>query len=169
MKTVVNGREYTIEMKSITGQDIDGLEEVKQLFLEYAQSLEIDLSFQDFETECMALPGKYGAPDGALLVAIVDGRTAGCIALRKITEGICEMKRLYVRDPYRGFRIGKSLIATIIETATELGYEYMRLDTLSTMTKAQELYGSVGFYDIEPYVYNPIAGARFMELRLKKV
>lgn len=169
MKTTVNGKEHTIEFKSITKQDIHELEEVKKLFLEYAQSLEIDLSFQDFDAEFMALPGKYGPPDGVLLVAIVDGQAAGCIALRKIGEDISEMKRLYVRDAYRGFRIGKSLIAMIIEKASELNYEYMRLDTLSTMTKAQELYRSVGFYHIEPYVFNPIEGAIFMELKLGKV
>ncbi|MED4582379.1 GNAT family N-acetyltransferase [Brevibacillus choshinensis] len=169
MKTTVNGKEHTIEFKCITEQDKIELKEVKKLFLEYAHSLDIDLSFQDFDAEFKALPGKYGPPDGVLLVAVVDGQAAGCIALRKIGEGICEMKRLYVRDAYRGFRIGKSLITMIIKKASELKYEYMRLDTLSTMTKAQEIYHSVGFYEIEPYVFNPIEGARFMELKIERV
>lgn len=169
MKATVNRKEYLIEFKFITGQDLKELEQVKKLFLEYRQSLEIDLGFQDFEEELKSLPGKYTAPDGALLVAYVDGQAAGCIALRKIDEGICEMKRLYVQDAYRGIRIGISLIEIIIEKAMHLHYDYMRLDTLPTMTKAQELYRSFGFYEIEPYVFNPIEGTRFMEIALKKM
>ncbi|QRG70619.1 GNAT family N-acetyltransferase [Brevibacillus choshinensis] len=157
-----------LELIRVTEQDTERIEEVKQLFLEYAQSLEIDLSFQDFEEELRSLPGKYGAPDGVLLLAFVGGQTAGCIALRKISEGICEMKRLYVRDAFRGLRLGKELIITIIQRAAELGYGSIRLDTLPTMAKAQALYRSLGFYEIDPYVFNPIPGARFMELELKK-
>lgn len=134
--------------------------------MEYAQSLEIDLVFQDFETEFKTLPGKYGPPDGALILALVDGKGAGCIALRKISDSICEMKRLYVHDEYRGLGIGKKLIMMIIEEARKLNYRFMRLDTLPTMEKAQKMYKSFGFYDIEPYVYNPIEGTRFLELGL---
>mgnify|MGYP001329994236 CR=1 FL=1 len=166
MKTVVDDKEYFIEFKHVTGQDM--IEEVKQLFLEYAQSLKIDLCFQDFETELKTLPGKYAPPDGALILALVNNKPAGCVALRKITENICEMKRLYVRDDYRGLGIGRRLITMIIEEAKKRNYHYIRLDTLRTMKKAQKLYTSFGFYDIEPYVYNPIKGARFMELNLKK-
>jgi len=97
---------------------------------------------------------------------LVDGKRAGCIALRKISDSICEMKRLYVHDEYRGLGIGKKLILLIIEEARNLNYSFMRLDTLPAMKKAQEMYLSFGFYDIEPYVYNPIEGARFLELRL---
>lgn len=157
--------EHTIEFRHITGHDV--LEEVKRLFLEYAQSLETDLAFQDFETEFNTLPGKYGPPDGALILALVDGRGAGCIALRKISDGICEMKRLYVNDAYRGLGIGKTLIRMIIEEARKRHYSHIRLDTLPTMEKAQEMYVSFGFYDIEPYVFNPVEGARFLELKLK--
>lgn len=160
-----NDKKHIIEFKHLTGQDM--IEEVRQLFLEYAQSLNVDLAFQDFEAEFKALPGKYRPPDGALILALVDGKGAGCIALRKISEGICEMKRLYVRDDYRGLGIGKKLITMIIEEASKLNYHYIRLDTLPIMKKAQSLYESLGFYDIDQYVYNPIKEARFMELKLE--
>ena len=158
-----------IEYKQITAQYTQGMiEEIKQLFIEYSQSLGVDLDFQNFETELNTLPGKYVPPAGALILALVDGRAAGCIALRKVDENICEMKRLYVRDDYRGLGIGNKLISMIIEEAGKLNYSYMRLDTLPTMKKAQELYRSYGFYDIEPYVYNPIIGTKFLELNLKE-
>ncbi|HOS68835.1 MAG TPA: GNAT family N-acetyltransferase [Bacillota bacterium] len=144
------------------------IEEIRKLFLEYARSLEIDLDFQDFETELKTLPGKYQPPDGALILALVEGKEAGCIALRKISKDICEMKRLYVRDEYRGLGLGKKLVGMIIDEAVNKHYQYMRLDTLPTMKSAQSLYSSFGFYDIEPYVYNPIQGTRFMELKLRK-
>lgn len=153
------------EFEHVIGGDMLG--EVRQLFIEYAQSLDIDLAFQNFETELKTLPGKYEPPEGALILASVNGKGAGCIALRKISDDICEMKRLYVRDAYRGLGIGKRLIDMIIDEARKLNYAYMRLDTLETMKKAQSLYLSLGFYDIEPYVFNPIAGTRFMELKIK--
>ncbi len=165
MELMGDNNKHIIEFKHIIGHDM--LEEVRQLFLEYAQSLNIDLEFQDFEAEFKALPGKYGPPDGALILALVDNKSAGCIALRKISESICEMKRLYVRDDYRGLGIGKKLITMIIDEASKLNYHYIRLDTLPMMNKAQALYESFGFYDIDQYIYNPIKGARFMELNLK--
>ena len=161
---IFNEKGHVIELKSVTGEYL--IEEIKHLFLEYTQSLEIDLAFQNFEMEFKTLPGKYGPPDGALILALVDGNSAGCIALRKISESICEMKRLYVRDEYRGLGIGKKLIMMIIEEARKLNYRFIRLDTLPTMEKAQKMYISFGFYDIEPYVYNPIEGTRFLELGL---
>lgn len=165
MKTIVEDKACIIEFKHVTGQNM--IEEGKQLFLEYSQSLKIDLSFQNFEEEVKELPGKYEQPDGALIIALADGKPAGCIALRKISEDTCEMKRLYVRDDYRGFGIGRRLINMIIKEASILNYHYIRLDTLQTMKKAQDLYISLGFYDIESYVYNPISGTRFMELKIK--
>lgn len=167
MKSIADDREHNIEFKFITGQDT--IEEAKGLFLEYAQSLNIDLSFQNFEEEIKSLPGKYGPPDGLIVLAFVDGKAAGCVALHKISETICEMKRLYVRDQYRGLGIGKRLINIIIEESLKMNYEYIRLDTLPTMKKAQLLYTSLGFYDIDPYVYNPIEGARYMELKLRRM
>lgn len=165
METAVDGKGYDIYFKRITGQD--RIEEVKQLFLEYTQSLKIDLAFQDFETELKTLPGKYEPPDGVLILALIDDKAVGCIAFRKISEDTCEMKRLYVRDNYRRLGIGKRLITMIIEEASALNYHYIRLDTLPTMKKAQDLYIALGFYDIKPYVYNPIKGTRFMELKLE--
>lgn len=156
-----------IEFKQIKVQYTgDAIEEIKQLFIEYSQSLGVNLDFQNFETELNTLPGKYIPPSGALILALVDGKAAGCVALRKMDDDICEMKRLYVRNDYRGLGIGNKLISMIIEEAGKLNYSYMRLDTLPTMKRAQELYKSYGFYDIEPYVYNPVTGTRFLELCL---
>jgi len=153
-----------IEFLNITGQDM--IEEARQLFLEYAQLLNVDLSFQDFEEELNSLPERYGPPDGTIIIASVDGRSAGCIALHRLSGDICEMKRLYVRDNYRGLGIGKKLIAMLLEEALKRNYRFIRLDTLPTMEKAQKLYEAFGFYDIEPYVYNPIRGTRFLERKL---
>jgi len=164
MESINSHGKPIIGFKIITRQYM--LEEVRQLFLEYAQSLDIDLCFQNFDSELETLPGKYSPPDGALILALADGRPAGCVALRKINEDTCEMKRLYVRNEYRGLGIGKQLISKVIEKARELNYGFMRLDTLATMKKAQELYKAFGFYDIEPYVYNPCEGVRYMELKL---
>ena len=165
MKSIVGNKKHNIEFKRITGAEM--IEDVKQLFLEYAQSINIDLSFQNFEEEYEALPGKYGPPHGALILALVDGKAAGCVALHKLSENICEMKRLYVRAQYRGLGIGKKLVNIIIEYASKMNYQYIRLDTLPTMKKAQALYSSLGFYDIDPYVYNPIEGTRYMELQIE--
>ena len=157
-----------IEFKQIKVQYTgDAIEEIKQLFIEYSQSLGVNLDFQNFETELNTLPGKYIPPNGALILALVDGKAAGCVALRKMDNDICEMKRLYVRNDYRGLGIGNTLISMIIEEAGKLNYSYMRLDTLPTMKRAQELYKSYGFYDIEPYVYNPVTGTRFLELNIR--
>lgn len=153
-----------MEFFNITGQDM--LEEARQLFLEYAQSLNVDLCFQNFEEELNSLPERYGPPDGTIIIALVDGKSAGCIALHRLSGDICEMKRLYVRENYRGLGIGKKLISQILEVAFQRNYRFIRLDTLPTMEKAQELYEAFGFYDIEPYVYNPIQGTRYLERKL---
>lgn len=166
MKGIVNNKEHIVKFRCVTGQDM--IEKIKQLFLEYVHSLKVDLSFQNFEEELNTLPGKYGQPRGILILALVNGKEAGCIALRNISEDICEMKRLYVRDCYRGLGIGKKLITIVIQEALKMNYQYIRLDTLPMMKNAQALYKSLGFYDIGPYVYNPIDGAKFMELKLEK-
>lgn len=164
MEPIFNN-EPEIEFQWVSGENL--LADVKELFTEYEQSLDIDLDFQDFAAELETLPGKYAPPDGALLLAFLDGQAAGCIALRKASEDISEMKRLYVREAYQGYGLGRQLARMIIDEARSRGYSYIRLDTVPSMQVAQHLYLSLGFYDIEPYVYNPIAGARFMELRIK--
>lgn len=164
MEPIFNN-EPEMEFQWVSGENL--LADVKELFTEYEQSLDIDLDFQDFAAELQALPGKYALPEGALLLAFLDGQAAGCIALRKVSEDIAEMKRLYVRKPYRGYGLGRQLAQMINDKAKSLGYSSIRLDTVPSMQAAQHLYSSLGFYDIEPYVYNPIDGARFMELRIK--
>lgn len=157
-------KNHMIEFELVKEQS--QIEEVKKLFLDYAKSLDIDLDFQGFQTELDTLPGKYSLPGGILILALVDGKSAGCIALRKISKNICEMKRFYVRDTYRGLGIGRKLIDVLIEKGKGMNYLYMRLDTLVTMKSAQHLYLSFGFYDIPAYTYNPFKDARFMELKL---
>jgi ribosomal protein S18 acetylase RimI-like enzyme len=139
---------------------------IRQLFVEYADSLGFDLGFQDFEEELANLPGKYAPPTGCILLAEYDGKIVGCVALRKLSDNICEGKRLYVRPQFRGLKIGKKLMEAIIEEARKIGYTHMRGDTLATMKTAWALYESLGFKEIEPYYYNPIEGAKFIELKL---
>ena len=143
------------------------IEQTRTLFEEYAAGLGISLCFQNFDQELNSLPGKYAPPDGRLLLAVEDDELAGCIALRKLSLGVCEMKRLFVRPAFRSHGLGRVLVETIIDEARKLGYAHMRLDTLpGLMDKAIALYRSFGFIEIEPYCENPVEGAKFMELEL---
>ena len=145
----------------------DQIDAARALFREYEAWLGLDLCFQGFEEELNNLPGKYALPDGRLFLAYSDGALAGCIAMRKLSTGICEMKRLFVRDAFRGRRIGNELIQKIIEEALDAGYSKMRLDTYpAKMGKAVDLYRSYGFREIAPYYNNPYEGVLFMELDL---
>ena len=155
-------------MLTITQAETDEqITEAKTLFREYEAWLGMDLCFQGFEAELAALPGKYAMPDGRLYLAYSDDKLAGCIAMRKLEDGICEMKRLFVRDGFRGEKIGVQLIEKVIADAKEIGNQKMRLDTYPPkMGKAVTLYESHGFVSIPPYYDNPHSDVLFMELTL---
>lgn len=143
------------------------VEQARTLFLEYARSLGFSLCFQNFDQELKNLPGAYGPPSGRLLLAHDAGAAAGCVALRKLEEEICEMKRLYVRPAYRGKGVGKLLVDRVISEARAIGYERMRLDTVPNFMKdAIALYHRIGFREISAYCNNPMEGALYMELVL---
>jgi GNAT superfamily N-acetyltransferase len=145
-------------------------EDVRVIFREYADSLGIDLSFQDFEDELDGLPGVYAPPQGLLLLATVDGELAGCGALRPLADvdyaNACEMKRLYVRRAFRRFGLGRQIAQALMDRALEAGYSSMLLDTLDDMEAARELYGSLGFAEIPPYYFNPLPGAHYLKADL---
>jgi len=144
------------------------VESARRLFVEYADSLNFSLCFQGFDSEIAQLPGEYVPPLGGLLLAHYDGALAGCVALRKIDDEICEMKRLYLRPEFRGKGIGRKMAIEVIKMAQEIGYAKMRLDTAPAMKEAIALYHSLGFVEIGPYRENPIPGAIFMELTLTR-
>jgi len=141
---------------------------VKELFLEYSESLGFDLSFQNFDAELDNFPVQYSPPTGSLFLALSQNLPIGCVGVRYFEDDICEMKRLFVKPNFRGKRVGRLLAEAAVKAGKILGYERMRLDTLPTMEKANHLYRSLGFIEIEPYRYNPIEGAKYLELNLKE-
>lgn len=154
------------QIEIVNANDSKKVNEAKKLIQEYGNSLKISLDHQNFKQEIKNLPGEYVAPKGRLLIAYVDGKIAGCVALREFANNSCEMKRLYVKDTYRGQGIGKQLVTKLIDEARNIGYEFMKLDTIPGMTRAQHIYESYGFYDINPFAYSSVDGTRYMELKL---
>lgn len=152
----------------IQAETAEQIETARKLFREYEAWIGLELCFQGFDEEVANLPGKYAAArDGRLLLAFADEKIAGCIALRKLEAGVCEMKRLFVKENQRGRKIGIALIEKVIEEARRIGYARIRLDTFPPkMAKAVSLYASYGFREIPPYYPNPYGDTLFMELVL---
>jgi ribosomal protein S18 acetylase RimI-like enzyme len=153
-------------VQTIRKAERSDIELVRKLFCEYAAAIGVDLCFQNFEKELLELPGDYAPPGGCLLLALDGPEALGCIAMRKIDAQSCEMKRLYVRPAGRGRKLGRILSQAVIDEARRLGYLRMRLDTLPSMKEAITLYHTLGFRVIDPYRFNPVPGALYMELDL---
>ena len=153
-------------IKIIQATTSEHFRQARLLFEEYAASLDFELDFQDFDIELIEMHTMYAPPDGCLLLALMKETTAGCVALRKLSTNICEMKRLFVKPGFRGKGIGKALAEHIICKGKKIGYHRMRLDTVPSMANARSLYRSLGFQKIDPYRFNPIKGTSYMELKL---
>jgi putative acetyltransferase len=151
-----------------TATSAEDFEVVSRLFREYQTSLGVELCFQNFESELAGLPSKYAPPQGRLYLALEDGQAVGCAGLRRIKEGVCELKRLYVPSRYRGRGIGRKLALQALNDVREIGYGRMRPDTLPSKGRAQELYRTLGFKPIAPYTNNPAKGTLFLELTLRQ-
>jgi len=154
----------------LTPESAAQLEATRAIFREYATGLGVDLCFQNFDAELVMLPGEYAEPRGALLLATVDGELAGCGAVRAQPDvdyaNACEMKRLYVRPAFRGLGLGRMLAQALMDQAVRAGYSVMLLDTLDDMEAARGLYEALGFVEIPPYYFNPIAGAHYLKAQL---
>ena len=144
----------------------DRLDEVRTLFREYHKMLGVDLCFQNYEEELATLPGKYLPPDGRLYLIYLEGKLAGCIALRRFDETRCEMKRLFVRPQFRGLRLGQILAQRIIDDAKAIGYQAMVLDTLKSLESAVTMYRRMGFEEVAPYYDNPLNDVLYFQLTL---
>ena len=140
--------------------------EVVSIFREYVRSPSVNLDFQDYEAEFAALPGKYAAPDGRLLLARAGHTVLGCAALRRVDASTCEMKRVYVRPAGRGQNLGRMLVEALLSEARMAGYSRICLDVLPEFTAAQKLYESLGFVPAPPVSFNPVPGTRFLALML---
>ena len=154
----------------LVAQDTRHWNQARTIVEEYAQRLGVDLCFQDFQAELDGLPDAYAQPEGAVLLAYVDGQLAGCVALRALPDcdypNACEMKRLYVRDEFRRIGLGRLLARELMDRAVAAGYSTMLLDTLDDMEAARGLYGTLGFVEVPPYYFNPIPGAHYLKADL---
>jgi len=159
----------TITLRTLTADDGDALECVRQFFRNYAAWLGVDLSFQNFDQEMASLPGAYATPQGRLFLAEVDGRPAGCVGVRPLpdSEGVCEMKRLYVDPEFRGMGVGLELALAAINAAKAIGYRRLLLDTLPSMRMAVKLYRELGFTEAPAYYKTPVEGTMFLSLHLE--
>lgn len=153
-------------LKIIKAKTKDHFEQMRELVVQYAAALGFNLEFQGFDHEMSTLPDAYAPPGGCMLLAKMNGKFVGCVALRDLGNGICEMKRLYVMPKYRGVKIGAKLVQALVQEARRLRYERMRLDTVVSMEAANRLYASLGFYQIDAYCHNPLDHAMYYELKL---
>jgi len=159
---MINAKNITI-IKAATAADFQN---GKQLFLQYIQSLDFELNFQDVDRELNEITREYNHPTGALLLAYDGNNAIGCAGIRKIDDRRAELKRMFVDPAYRGLQLGPKLLQMALDEARQLGYRSIRLDTVPQMRSAIKLYQSAGLHEIEPYRFNPIAGAKFMEKEL---
>ena len=168
MGTSNPGRALGLELGLATSPS--ELDTARALFTEYAAGLQHDLCFQGFDSELRDLPGDYAAPRGSLLLARCEGQWAGCCALRPLDSSdyanACEMKRLYVRQAFRGLGIGRALAEAILDMARQAGYSCVLLDTLDDMESARAMYVDLGFEEIPPYYHTPLAGAHYLRVEL---
>lgn len=159
----------TVVLRTLSATDGEALEQVRQYFRNYAGWLGVDLSYQNFDQEMASLPGAYSAPEGRLYFAEVDGRPAGCVGVRALSgsEGVCEMKRLYVTPEERGHGVGAALALAAIKAAKEIGYRKLMLDTVPNMRMAVKLYRELGFTEAPAYYQTPVEGTMFLALDLE--
>ena len=158
------------EISLVTPDDGELIQLARGIFSEYANNLGIDLEFQNFHAELASLPEPYAPPDGHLMLAFVDGELAGCGAFRGLADvdyaNACEMKRLYVRPAFRRFGLGRLMAQALLDEARRAGYSVTLLDTLDDMEAARNLYNSLGFEEIPPYYFSPIAGSHYLKADL---
>jgi putative acetyltransferase len=158
--------ESTQRLELLAAESTEQVAILRELFREYADAIGVDLEYQGFSAELAALPSPYIAPHGALLIAMIDGHIAGCVALRRIDDRTGEMKRLYVRRDFRSEGLGRQLVEAAIRAARDAGYVALRLDTLPSMASAQALYRTLGFVEIPAYNQVHLPGTRFYQLTL---
>ena len=157
----------SVKLYTITSSDAPQVEQVRQFFRNYAAWLGVDLSYENFEEEMATLPGAYAPPMGRLLYAEHDGEPAGCVGIRPLSDGVCELKRLYVDPAHRGFAIGRDLVTEAILSARRIGYRKIMLDTLPNMRMAVKLYRELGFCEAPAYFDAPHEGTQFLALDLQ--